>query len=110
MSHEIGHEIDKTILFNKSSIFKKIYQRETSKGVNSVTERLSKYGATAGGKASHKPLEMIAEAWAEFVTSPAPRELAREIGEAMLKEYHNRYLITTKYEEWKSEILKILKP
>ena len=110
MSHEIGHEIDKTISFRNSKIFNEIYTREHSKGIKHVIENLSNYGATAGGKASGKPFECIAESWAEFVTSPAPRRIATEVGEAMLKEYHSYYMNGSgiKFEEWKSEILKTL--
>lgn len=110
MSHEIGHEIDKTIGFSKSNAFKAIYEREHSQGIKHVIENLSTYGATAGGKASAKPFEFIAESWAEFVTSPSPRRIAKEVGEAMLKEYHEFYVKGTglKYDDWKNEILKTL--
>lgn len=108
MSHEIGHEIDKTIGFRNTDIFKAIYSREHAKGIESVIKNLSKYGATAGGRVSSKPAEFIAEAWAEFITSPSPRYIAKEIGEAMLREYYNYYIhgTGTKFAEWKDEILK----
>lgn len=112
MSHEIGHEIDKTIGFANTNVFKEIYAREHAKGIQNVIENLSKYGATAGGRASHKPAEMIAEAWAEFISSPNPRPLAKEIGEAMLKQYHEVYIKSTgvNYTDWKEQnIKKILK-
>jgi hypothetical protein len=111
ISHEIGHEIDKTIKFRNTQVFKDIYTREHAKGIQSVIDNLSKYGATAGGYASHKPAEMIAEAWAEFIMSDAPRPLAKEIGEAMLKEYYTYYVegTETTFNQWKDEILKIIK-
>jgi hypothetical protein len=109
MSHEIGHEIDKTIGFQKTEAFKTIYNREHGKGIQNVIDNLSKYGATAGGRASHKPAEFIAESWAEFVTSPTPRPIAKEIGEEMLKQYHEYYLQgTVKYKDWREQILKTL--
>ena len=110
MSHELGHEIDKTIGFRSSEVFKAIYNREHAKGIQSVITNISKYGATAGGRSSHMPFEFIAESWAEFITSPTPRAIAKEIGEAMLKGYHDYYLIGTgyKFTEWRAEILKIL--
>jgi hypothetical protein len=111
-SHELGHEIDKTIGFRNSEGFKAIFAREHKKGIKNVSDNLSIYGATAGGKASHKPLEMIAEAWAEFTTSPTPRPLATEIGNLMLKSYYENYVqrTGTTYLVWKNDIMKILKP
>jgi hypothetical protein len=104
MSHEIGHEVDKTIGFRNSNAFKAIYDKECAQGIKHVIENLSNYGATAGGKASAKPFEFIAESWAEFVTSP------NEVGEAMLKEYHTYYMKGSgiKFDEWRNEILKSL--
>jgi DNA-binding Lrp family transcriptional regulator len=111
MSHEIGHEIDKTIGFRDTDVFKGIFAREQKKGTEHIIKNLSKYGATAGGKASAKPFEMIAEAWAEFITSPNPRPLAKEIGGEMLKRYHKINIASTgtSFPEWENQILKILK-
>lgn len=111
VQHELGHEIDKTINFRNTEVFKTIYEREHAKGIKSVSERLSTYGATAGGKASHKPFEMIAESWAEFTTSPHPRELATEIGEAILKDWYNYHVAGTgtRFDKWRLEILKTMK-
>jgi hypothetical protein len=111
MSHEIGHEIDKTIGFRGIEAFKQIFEREHKLGVKSVAERLSMYGATAGGNAKSRDAEMIAESWAEFVTSNNPRPLAREVSELMLKAYYerNRSNIGSPFDSWYSEILKIVK-
>ena len=110
MSHEIGHEIDKTIGFANSDVFKEIYKRENGMGVASVTSRLSNYGATAGGMASHKPMEMIAEGWAEFMTSQSPRELASEIGNAMLEYYYKKRAtdIGMSFEKWKTKTMEAM--
>lgn len=110
MSHEIGHEIDKTLNFVNNEAFKAIYKREHALGIKSVSDRLSIYGATAGGKASHKPMEMIAEAWAEFITSKNPRPLAKEIGELMLKTFYEDFVqgTGTTFTTWKTEIMKIV--
>jgi hypothetical protein len=110
MAHEIGHEIDKTINFKKTKDFTDIFDREHAKGIEHVINRLSKYGATAGGKASARMDEMIAEGWAEYVTSKNPRPLAKELGEAMLKVYYTDYIqgTGTTFNVWKSEIQKIL--
>lgn len=110
MSHEIGHEIDKTIKFARLPEFEDIFNREHKLGIQSVINNLSTYGATAGGKASARKVEMIAEAWAEFVTSKSPRPLATEIGELMLKTYHTDYVqgTGTTFNNWRTEIMKIV--
>jgi hypothetical protein len=110
MNHELGHEIDKTIGIRDYDKFIQIFDRERALGVQSVTEKLSKYGATAGGNARHLKSEMIAEAWAEFIGSPSPRPLAKEIGELMLKKYHNDRNIQTDFVTWSTSILKLIKP
>lgn len=111
MTHEIGHEIDKTIGFRNTKEFIEIYNRENALGVESVKNKLSGYAATAGGRASHKPFEMIAEAWAEFMTSESPRPLAKEIGELMLKKYYEKSVVESgvSFNEWYNQILKIIK-
>ncbi len=111
MTHELGHEVDKLINFRNNPAFIAIYEREHAKGIESVIKNLSTYGATAGGKASHKPTEMIAEAWAEFITSDSPRPLAKELGELMLKEYYldNIQGTGTTFTKWVEEALKIIK-
>lgn len=85
MEHEFGHEVDKFLKVRTNNEFKTIYEREHAKGIKNLTDRLSEYGATAGSKPQNRPAEMIAEAWAEFTHSKTPRELAREIGELILK-------------------------
>lgn len=111
MTHEIGHEIDKSINFKADPRFLQIFDREHNLGVNQLIQKLSKYGATAGGNRSHLKDEMIAESWAEFMTSPTPRPLAREVGELMLKRYYevNQSDIKLEYNSWVSEIRKIIK-
>lgn len=85
MEHEFGHEIDTFLNVKANAEFKSIFAREHALGIESLTERLSKYGATAGRNINNRPDEMIAEAWAEFTHSKTPRELSREIGELILK-------------------------
>jgi hypothetical protein len=111
MHHEIGHEIDKAIGFRSLKEFQVIYDREHAKGIQHVIDNLSKYGATAGGNAAHKKDEMIAEAWAEFMTSKNPRPLATEIGELMLETYYKKYVQGTgiTFNAWKDNALKIIR-
>ncbi len=91
MTHEFGHEIDKLLDFKKSPEFDEIFLRESKLGPSSIKEKLSNYAATAGGYAKHLRDEMIAEAWAEYVTAEKPRPLAKEIGEAILKVYKQKF-------------------
>jgi hypothetical protein len=111
MTHEIGHEIDKSINFKNDPRFVNIFDRERALGVAQLSEKLSKYGATAGGNSRALKDEMIAEAWAEFMTSPSPRTLAKEIGELMLQKYYeqNTQKINVDYTTWINEIRKIIK-
>ena len=111
MEHELGHELDNLLHIRTDEDFIKIFDREHKAGLNSVSERLSKYGATAGKLIKHRPQEMIAEAWAEFTTSAHPRELASEIGELILKKYYTdfRQEKGTTYKAWIEKTLKTLK-
>lgn len=112
MQHEIGHEIDRLINFKNTPGFKEIFQREHKLGIDSVIDRLSKYGATAGKRVSHRPDEMIAEAWAEYVTSETPRQLAKEIGDLMLKQYYDDFVRgtgQTTFTQWKEATLKSIR-
>jgi hypothetical protein len=89
--HEMGHEIDALVGIKSNDEFMKIFNRERAEGVSKLTEKLSKYGATAGGKSAHLRDEMIAEAWAEFMTSDNPRPLAKEIGTLIQKLYKEKF-------------------
>lgn len=111
VAHELGHEIDVMLRLNKNADFRAIFNREHAKGLDHVTSRLSRYGATAGKTPSHRDLEMIAESWAEYTTAKAPRELATEIGELILKEYYEKYKQSTgtTFTKWRLEALKIIK-
>lgn len=110
MSHEIGHEIDKTIGFKSTPEFKAIFIREHAAGVDQLSKKLSTYGATAGKNMAHRPDEMIAECWAEFMTSPKPRPLSVEVSELMLKHYHKKIKTPggKPFEEWKNEIMRAI--
>ncbi len=113
MSHELGHEVDALLGFQNTRNFMMVFNREHAKGVQHVTDRLSKYGATAGGRTVHLKHEMIAEAWAEYLTSSTPRGLATEVAEDMMNEYYVNFVHGTKgissFYTWKNQILKILK-
>lgn len=111
MTHEIGHEIDKSINFKSDERFLEIFNRERNLGIDLLSKKLSRYGATAGGNARSLKDEMIAEAWAEYITSESPRPLSKEIGELMLKRYFeiNNNKIDITFDNWINELKKILK-
>lgn len=111
VAHEIGHELDKFMGIKNMDSFKEIFNREHKLGLQSLSEKLSKYGATAGKIISHRPDEMIAEAWAEFTTSNNPRPLAKEIGELIAKTYHTDFIKGSgvKYSEWVEQITKTIR-
>ena len=110
MTHEIGHEIDKSINFRQDKRFLDIFKRERDLGVKQLSEKLSEYGATAGGNRRALEAEMIAEAWAEFITSKSPRPLSKEIGQLMLRKYYedNSNNIDLDYGTWVTEIMKTI--
>ena len=111
MVHEIGHEIDKTILFRETPGFQEVFKRERALGVEALSNKLSRYGATAGGNKKHLEHEMIAESWAEFMTNKKPRALAKEIGEMMLKSYYDYHVqgTGTTFNAWYEATLKSIK-
>lgn len=90
ITHEYGHAIDDILDFKNDKDFLIIFEREHEAGINNLSDRLSRYGATAGNKPKHKRDEMIAEAWAEYITSKNPRELSKEIGDLIMKKYKQK--------------------
>lgn len=76
MAHELGHAIDKSLSVNglrlcEQDELRKLYR---SMSPDELSKGLSRYGAT-------KATEMVAEAWCEYTCSPAPRPLAKQIGD-----------------------------
>lgn len=111
MNHELGHEIDGIINFKNNAEFKAIFVEEHKAGVKELSNNLSLYGATAGNIPQHKDVEMIAESWAEYVTSKTPRRLATKIGDLMLREYYEKYIqgTGTTFVKWKEQAIGILR-
>jgi len=111
--HEFGHEMDKTVNFKTSERFLAIFNQNKASviGEEELTNRLSRYGATAGRKPTHVDVEMIAEGWAEYITTSTPRPLANQIGEAMMREYYERYVqgTGTTFIKWFEETIKLLR-
>lgn len=81
INHELGHQMDKLLDLRKNAEIQKIYNSMTSQ---EITEKLSRY---AWNNKNVKYAEFIAEAWSEYKTSRHPREVAKQIGEIIEKEY-----------------------
>ncbi len=75
IDHEMGHLLDDVYKVSESPEFKSLVQGLTRE---QVAGGLSKYAATS-------PREFVAEAWAEYTNSPKPRDLAKSLGELIMK-------------------------
>jgi hypothetical protein len=80
--HEFGHALDHAVGFAKSKVFKDLLAKYRANGDDWVAKNLSSYGIS---DISDDASELIAEAFAEYMTSPNPRLIAREVGEALEK-------------------------
>jgi hypothetical protein len=79
VDHEIGHQLDDLLHIHRNAKIKKIWAR----GNREIKSGLSEYG-------TENINEMIAEGWSEYRNNPAPRPLAKEIGEVVIKLYEAR--------------------
>lgn len=80
--HEFGHALDHAVGFAKSKVFKDLLAKYRAKGDDWIAKNLSTY---ALDDIKTDTAELIAEAFAEYMTSPNPRLIAREVGEALEK-------------------------
>ncbi len=69
INHELGHVIDNILGVNRDKRIKYMYKQN----LNNMSKYLSEYAET-------NIKEFIAEAWAEYTTSPTPRKLATAVG------------------------------
>ena len=74
--HEVAHQIDFALGLSKNGEMIKLFN---SFSVQERAKGLSRYGAKTVS-------EFIAEGWAEFCNSDAPRPIARKIGEIIERE------------------------
>ena len=80
MDHEIGHQIDYMLKLSKNPELIKLYRENK----DNMKEVLSAYG----GK---NIAEFIAESWGEYINNPAPRPLAKQVGDLMNAEYAKQF-------------------
>jgi SPP1 gp7 family putative phage head morphogenesis protein len=112
VNHELGHEMDDLLLIRDNPTFMQVFAREHKAGSRVLESRLSRYGATAGGKIRNLREEMIAESWAEYVGSTNPRELSTQIGDLIVKEYFDKFVKVNpgvNFPDWKAQVLKQLR-
>jgi hypothetical protein len=86
--HEYGHAIDAAVGFAKSKVFKDLLKKYKANGDEWIATNLSSYGVS---DLNRDASELIAEAFAEYMTSPNPRQIASEVGEALEKYFKLNY-------------------
>lgn len=74
--HEFGHELDNIYNISNSDIVSNLY---TKKNIEEIHNNLSRYALTS-------KQELVAEAWAEYLNNPSPRNIAKEVGEFITSE------------------------
>lgn len=81
VDHELGHALDYLLDIRQDPEFLQHYYRLSSQGVSA---RVSRY-------ATKNSAEFIAEAWAEYLNNPTPREEAQFVGDLIRKRYAERF-------------------
>lgn len=81
--HELGHTLDVKYKLSNDPAIKAVLKKYSKE---EIKVGLSEYAS----KSEH---EFIAEAWAEFLNNPSPRQISKEIGELILDRTRNESLI-----------------
>ena len=86
INHELGHVLDNRLKIRELPRISELYNELSKSG--RFVEELSRYPVEGKHRFFRKKVlaEMIAEAWAEYRTSPRPRPVAKEIGEIIMEE------------------------
>lgn len=82
LDHEIGHQLDTLLKLSSKNDIRQLFDTRTKE---QIMHELSTYSWKNDNP--NKYGEFIAEAWAEYQNSPNPRLIAKEIGEAVEREY-----------------------
>lgn len=82
LDHEIGHQIDDMLDLWDNVEIARLYRSMTP---GEMTNSLSRYAWDNSNMIKER--EFVAEAWAEYVNNPEPREVARKVGEIIEEEY-----------------------
>ena len=85
--HELGHKIDETIGLKNDSEFLKIFSDAEKQGKDYIKDNLSRYAykQSYASKSYDPKEEFIAEAWSEYLNNPKPRDIAKAVGELIVK-------------------------
>lgn len=87
IDHELGHKLDELLGLKRAMEFEAIYDDAVSKGFEYVQDNLSRYAWTGDDPKA----EFIAEAWAEYLYSDSPREMALKIGKLIESQYAKKF-------------------
>lgn len=82
LDHEIGHQIDDMLDLWDNVEIARLFKSMTP---GEMTNKLSRYAWDNSNPMTER--EFVAEAWAEYVNNPEPREVARKVGEIIEEEY-----------------------
>ena len=82
LDHEIGHQIDDLLDLWDNVEIARLFKSMTP---GEMTKKLSRYAWDNSNMMKER--EFVAEAWAEYVNNPEPREVARKVGEIIEEEY-----------------------
>ncbi len=86
LDHEIGHQLDDLLGIRSIKEIRDLFDSRTTQ---QITDDLSKYAWDNSNADRYS--EFIAEAWAEYCNSPAPREIAKAVGETIEKQYKAKF-------------------
>ncbi len=86
LDHEIGHQLDNLLGIRDIKEIRELYDSRSHK---QITDDLSRYAWDNSNP--NRYAEFIAEAWAEYCNSPAPRSIAKKIGETIEEEYKAKF-------------------
>ena len=84
IDHECGHLIDDAYKVGNDRVIIDIYNRWTALSEERGIDALSRYAWEQADPVERKS-EFIAEAWAEYLNNPTPRDVARQIGDRMME-------------------------
>ncbi len=85
--HELGHKIDETLGLRTDPEFVKIFNDAEKQGKDYIKDNLSGYAYKQSYKSGNydPKAEFIAEAWSEYLNNPTPRDIAKAVGELIVK-------------------------
>lgn len=85
--HELGHKIDETLGLRTDPEFVKIFSDAEKQGKDYIKNNFSEYAYKQSYKSGNydPKAEFIAEAWSEYLNNANPRQLAKSVGDLIVK-------------------------